>query len=128
MTQIFERKKKSLTSDFFKVWKYGARVENKCVLLTLHYCKTPVHFRPEANRLITSHGFRVGAAHCAIETWPPVQWNEGHASIYLLCTVSLDLTGLKESTLYICQWWYDWWKCHVGILSENILPMQNVYN
>lgn len=31
-------------------------------------------------------GFRVGRAHCAIEAKPPVQWNKGRASIYILRT------------------------------------------
>lgn len=41
---------------------------------------------PQACRLIVSHGFKVGASHCAVEARPPVQWNKGRASIYILRT------------------------------------------
>lgn len=38
------------------------------------------------NRLFFTAGFRAGRAHCAIEAKPPVQWNKGRASIYILRT------------------------------------------
>lgn len=36
--------------------------------------------------MIEDAGFTVGKAHCAIEAKPPVQWNKGRASIYILRT------------------------------------------
>uniref|UniRef100_A0A8D8UTB4 Zinc finger protein 300 n=1 Tax=Cacopsylla melanoneura TaxID=428564 RepID=A0A8D8UTB4_9HEMI len=39
-----------------------------------------------ATKLIESAGFKAGKAHCAIEAKPPVQWNKGRASIYILRT------------------------------------------
>ena len=39
-----------------------------------------------ADKLIRSHGFAVGTSHCALEARPPVQWNKGRASIYILRT------------------------------------------
>lgn len=39
-----------------------------------------------ARRLIEEAGFIAGKAHCAIEAKPPVQWNKGHASLYILRT------------------------------------------
>lgn len=41
---------------------------------------------PQACKLIESHGFKVGSSHCAVEARPPVQWNKGRASIYILRT------------------------------------------
>ncbi|KAI5711313.1 hypothetical protein M8J76_000490 [Diaphorina citri] len=80
-----------------KVCKEGAWVENKGPLLTFHYTNTPVELRPEmvslATQLIESAGFKAGKAHCAIEAKPPVQWNKGRASIYILRTAfGLDWT------------------------------------
>ncbi|XP_039285067.1 alpha,alpha-trehalose-phosphate synthase [UDP-forming] isoform X2 [Nilaparvata lugens] len=73
-----------------QVCKAGAWVENKGALLTFHYRETPIDVRPEmvaqARALIEAHGFRAGEAHCALEAKPPVQWNKGRASIYILRT------------------------------------------
>jgi len=73
-----------------QVCKDGAWVENKGALLTFHYRETPVHLRKkladQARKLITDAGFKPGDAHCAIEAKPPVQWNKGRASIYILRT------------------------------------------
>lgn len=59
-------------------------------MLTFHYREVPVEIRPElvakAQQLITSSGFKAGQAHCAIEAKPPVHWNKGRASIYILRT------------------------------------------
>ncbi|XP_055592662.1 uncharacterized protein LOC129749877 [Uranotaenia lowii] len=68
----------------------GAWVENKGALLTFHYRETPTEMRGElvekARHLINHHGFRTAEAHCAVEAKPPVQWNKGRASIYILRT------------------------------------------
>ncbi|XP_058126088.1 uncharacterized protein LOC131287999 [Anopheles ziemanni] len=68
----------------------GAWVENKGPLLTYHYRETPAELRPalveKARKLIIQFGFRAAEAHCAIEAKPPVQWNKGRASIYILRT------------------------------------------
>lgn len=68
----------------------GAWVENKGPLLTYHYRETPPELRPamveKARQLIIQFGFRAAEAHCAIEAKPPVQWNKGRASIYILRT------------------------------------------
>ncbi|CAG9820300.1 unnamed protein product [Phaedon cochleariae] len=73
-----------------KVCRDGAWVENKGALLTFHFRETPVHLRPplerEATALIEAAGFNAAQAHCAIEAKPPVQWNKGRASIYILRT------------------------------------------
>ena len=65
-------------------------MENKGVVLTFHYRETPTHVRaeivPQACKLIESHGFKVGVSHCAVEARPPVAWNKGRASIYILRT------------------------------------------
>lgn len=80
----------NLTLFFPQVCKDGAWVENKGALLTFHYRETPTEARPElvakAQQLIQEHGFAAGQAHCAIEAKPPVQWNKGRASIYILRT------------------------------------------
>lgn len=58
--------------------------------MTFHYRETPGHLRPamieKARTLIEKYGFRATAAHCALEARPPVQWNKGRASIYILRT------------------------------------------
>nr|ARN79552.1 trehalose-6-phosphate synthase [Thitarodes pui] len=73
-----------------QVCRDGAWVENKGALLTFHFRETPVAKRPEleaiARRLIENSGFTAAPAHCAIEARPPVQWNKGRASIYILRT------------------------------------------
>ncbi|XP_060530231.1 uncharacterized protein LOC132704325 isoform X2 [Cylas formicarius] len=72
------------------VCRDGAWVENKGALLTFHFRETPVHLRAglevQARKMIQDAGFTVGKAHCAIEAKPPVQWNKGRASIYILRT------------------------------------------
>jgi len=40
----------------------------------------------QAKRLIEGAGFKACTAHCAIEAKPPVEWNKGRASIYILRT------------------------------------------
>lgn len=40
----------------------------------------------KARILIEKYGFKPAAAHCALEARPPVQWNKGRASIYILRT------------------------------------------
>ncbi|XP_015372030.1 PREDICTED: alpha,alpha-trehalose-phosphate synthase [UDP-forming]-like [Diuraphis noxia] len=73
-----------------QVCKDGAWVEDKGTLLTFHYRDVPSNNRPElvstAQRLIEEAGFKAGQAHCAIEAKPPVQWNKGRASLYILRT------------------------------------------
>jgi len=66
-------------------------VENKGILLTFHYREVPVDDRAEltslAQQLIEEAGFKAVPAHCAIEAKPPVQWNKGRASLYILRTI-----------------------------------------
>jgi trehalose-phosphatase len=73
-----------------QVCREGAWVENKGPVLTFHYRETPMYVRaelvPQACKLIEMHGFKVGTSHCAVEARPPVQWNKGRASIYILRT------------------------------------------
>jgi len=58
--------------------------------LTFHYREVPADARSElvsiAQRLIEEAGFKADQAHCAIEAKPPVQWNKGRASLYILRT------------------------------------------
>lgn len=65
-------------------------MENKGALLTFHYRETPLELRAglveKARQLIINNGFRAAEAHCAVEAKPPVQWNKGRASIYILRT------------------------------------------
>ncbi|XP_073820862.1 trehalose-6-phosphate synthase 1 [Musca autumnalis] len=72
------------------VCRDGAWVENKGALLTFHYRETPNQLRPamieKARSLMIKYGFRATEAHCALEARPPVQWNKGRASIYILRT------------------------------------------
>ncbi|XP_050562115.1 uncharacterized protein LOC118264944 isoform X2 [Spodoptera frugiperda] len=73
-----------------QVCKDGAWVENKGALLTFHYRETPVAKRAalaeQARKLITEAGFTPAPAHCALEARPPVEWDKGRASIYILRT------------------------------------------
>ena len=39
-----------------------------------------------ARELISGAGFKIGTAHCALESKPPVAWDKGRASIYILRT------------------------------------------
>ncbi|XP_067623488.1 uncharacterized protein Tps1 isoform X2 [Eurosta solidaginis] len=72
------------------VCRDGAWVENKGALLTFHYRETPNELRPamieKARGLIIKYGFKATEANCALEARPPVQWNKGRASIYILRT------------------------------------------
>ena len=40
----------------------------------------------KARSLIEKFGFKPAEAHCALEAKPPVEWNKGRASIYILRT------------------------------------------
>ncbi|XP_055380660.1 uncharacterized protein LOC129611506 [Condylostylus longicornis] len=68
----------------------GAWVENKGAILTFHYRETSPELRShlveQARILISKSGFKPVEAHCALEARPPVQWNKGRASIYILRT------------------------------------------
>lgn len=68
--------------------KNGAWVEDKRVSLTYHYRDTPAKLideqRLEAVRIIESYGFRANQAHFAIEAKPPVNWNKGEATRFIL--------------------------------------------
>ena len=68
----------------------GSWVENKGVLLTFHFRNVPTDKREpmvsRARELITEAGFLIGSAHCALESKPPVSWDKGRASIYILRT------------------------------------------
>lgn len=79
-----------LSAGLIKLCRDGAWVENKGALLTFHYRETPMESRPkmvdQVKRLIESAGFKACTAHCAIEAKPPVEWNKGRASIYILRT------------------------------------------
>ncbi|KAK9507846.1 hypothetical protein O3M35_007620 [Rhynocoris fuscipes] len=73
-----------------QVCRDGAWVENKGVYLTFHYRETPVDARPDlvskAMSIIDESGFIPSHAHAAIEAKPPIGWNKGRASIYILRT------------------------------------------
>lgn len=68
--------------------KNGAWVEDKRVSLTYHYRDSPAdkidELRLEATRIVESHGFRANQAHFAIEAKPPVNWNKGEATKFIL--------------------------------------------
>jgi len=87
---VIDKFQTNLFLFLFQVCKEGAWVENKGTLLTYHYREVPVNSRLElaaaAQRLIEEAGFKAGQAHCAIEAKPPVQWNKGRASLYILRT------------------------------------------
>ena len=87
----------------------GAWVENKGVMLTYHYRNVPTELREplvaRARELISGAGFKIGAAHCALESKPPVAWDKGRASIYILrTTFGVD--------------WSDRWVLYSGLPSE----------
>ena len=69
----------------------GAWVENKGVLLTFHYREAPANVRDaivqRAEQIFKEAGFEPHAAHMAIEAKPPVRWDQGRASIYILRTM-----------------------------------------
>ncbi|KAL1140025.1 hypothetical protein AAG570_007002 [Ranatra chinensis] len=91
MPQEYEGK----ASQLFKalqeqVCKNGAWVENKGIYLTFHYRETPKEMQEglamKATHLIQEAGFIAGRAHMAVESKPPITWNKGRASIYILRT------------------------------------------
>ena len=65
-------------------------MENKGALLTFHYRETPNELRgpmiTKARDLMESYGFKAAESNCALEAKPPVSWNKGRASIYILRT------------------------------------------
>ncbi|KAB0799711.1 hypothetical protein PPYR_07591 [Photinus pyralis] len=72
------------------VCRDGAWVENKGAILTFHFRESPTYLRPQLERqakmLIEGAGFKAAKALCALEARPPVEWNKGRASIYILRT------------------------------------------
>jgi len=72
------------------VCKDGAWVENKGVMLTYHYREAPVAKREQLERraieLIKNAGFEPHQGLLAIECKPPITWDQGRASIYILRT------------------------------------------
>nr|APD15513.1 trehalose-6-phosphate synthase [Ostrinia furnacalis] len=73
-----------------QVCRDGAWVENKGALLTFHFRETPLPKRAaleaKARELIAAACFTPAPAHCALEARPPVEWDKGRASIYILRT------------------------------------------
>ncbi|XP_050537027.1 uncharacterized protein LOC126903096 isoform X1 [Daktulosphaira vitifoliae] len=73
-----------------EVCKDGAWVENKGVMLTYHYREAPLgkreHFEKRAIEIIESAGFEPHQGMLAIEGKPPITWDQGRASIYILRT------------------------------------------
>ncbi|CAB0006029.1 unnamed protein product [Nesidiocoris tenuis] len=69
----------------------GAWVENKGVLLTYHYRETPLSMRDyivkRACEIFDKAGFQPHMGNMAIEAKPPVTWDQGRASIYMLRTM-----------------------------------------
>lgn len=68
--------------------KNNAWVEDKRISLSFHYRAVPVNMKEaikqEAKRIIEKHGYTANAAHEALEAKPPVVWNKGEASVFLL--------------------------------------------
>lgn len=68
--------------------KNNAWVEDKKMSLTFHYRAVPVNMKEDikqtANRIIEKHGYIPNPAHECIEAKPPVIWNKGEASVFLL--------------------------------------------
>lgn len=66
----------------------GAWIENKGVIFTYHYREVPNDKRnelvTEAKAIFQKFGFKPSEAKCAIEARPPVKWDKGRASIYIL--------------------------------------------
>ncbi|CAG0903533.1 unnamed protein product, partial [Darwinula stevensoni] len=71
--------------------KEGAWIENKGSILTYHFRAVPIQlrsaFKQRAAAIITKNDYRAYLANCAIEARPPVQWDKGRASIYILRTM-----------------------------------------
>lgn len=65
-------------------------MENKGPVLTYHYRDAPTHLRASlierAAELMLKNGFNAQRGHCIVEAKPPVPWNKGRASIYILRT------------------------------------------
>lgn len=65
-------------------------MENKGAVLTYHYRDTPPQMRSRlikrATELMRKNGFVAGGGHCIVEAKPPVHWNKGRASMYILRT------------------------------------------
>lgn len=68
----------------------GAWVENKGVMLTYHYREAPVAKREQleqrAIEIFKNAGFEPHQGFLAIEGKPPITWDQGRASIYILRT------------------------------------------
>lgn len=91
MPPEFEKKAIALLKELQdQVCKEGAWVESKGVYMTFHYRNVPADVQPElvskAKELIEKHGFLPSHAHAAVESKPPINWNKGRASIYILRT------------------------------------------
>ncbi|XP_065212718.1 uncharacterized protein LOC135840224 isoform X2 [Planococcus citri] len=73
-----------------EVCRDGAWVENKGMLLTFHYRKTPPHLREDiekrASDIFLEAGFVPHKGNMAIEAKPAVKWDQGRASIHILRT------------------------------------------
>ncbi|XP_063240546.1 uncharacterized protein LOC134541223 [Bacillus rossius redtenbacheri] len=88
----YEKKVKAVMKELQeKVCREGAWVENKGAILTFHYHETPPKLRQtvvaEAEGIIRAAGFLVGKARYALEVKPPIEWDKGRASHYILRTV-----------------------------------------
>ncbi|BES87211.1 synthase [Nesidiocoris tenuis] len=91
MPPEFEEKASEVLKELQdQVCKDGAWVESKGVYLTFHYRNVPADAQAElvakAKEIIEKHGFLASHAHAAIEAKPPINWNKGRASIYILRT------------------------------------------
>jgi trehalose 6-phosphate synthase/phosphatase len=91
MPAAYEEKVSSLLKELQEeICHDGAWVENKGQVLTYHYRDTPLNLRPaliaRAGELMAKHGFVAGKGFCIVEAKPPVLWNKGRASIYILRT------------------------------------------
>jgi len=84
----YAAKVRNLLADLEKLCRDGAWIENKGTVLTFHYRETPEEIRSElvaeAQKLMEAGGFAVGKGHCVLEARPPVTWNKGRASLYIL--------------------------------------------
>lgn len=73
-----------------EVCRDSAWVENKGMLLTFHYRKTPVTLRAaiekKASDIFLKAGFIPHKGNLAIEAKPAVKWDQGRASIHILRT------------------------------------------
>lgn len=74
-----------------EVCKHGAWVENKGTLLTYHYRATPPAQREaliqRAVQIFHDHGFYPHRTQMGMEARPPVPWDKGRASVYILRTM-----------------------------------------